>query len=222
MICRAGMGTLLLGLVTSSPVGGQATIDVRGKLAIVEKGGKRGRDLADAVVWLAGPSAPRPGSVDIVTQRKQFTPAAVVVGTGSTVAFPNHDPFNHNVFSVSEETSFDLGLYGRGETRSVKFPKPGVIHVYCNIHAQMGAVVVVVDAPWHARPAADGSFVISGVPVGDYTIHTWHPRGGRSQTRITVRVGAPELDLSLDASGFKPKPHLNKFGKPYPNEGRRY
>ena len=116
---------------------------------------------------------------DVGTSEKAFSPHILVVPVGSTVSVPNHDPFNHNVFSLSEDNPFDLGLYGRGETRSVRFAKAGVVRVYCNIHAQMSAFVVVRDTPWFAQPGSDGSFTLDGVPAGRYVLHASHERAPR-------------------------------------------
>jgi plastocyanin len=197
--------------------------DLRGKLTILDKGGKRGTDVVTAVVWRDGAGTARAGSVQVVTQNKAFAPEVVIVAPGSSVSFPNYDPFNHNVFSLAEEGPFDLGLYGRGETRTTRFDKPGVIRVYCNVHAQMAAVVVVLTSSLHTRPAPDGSFTLSSVPPGRYQLHAWHDRGGQVSQEVVVGVGgAAPIELTLDASSFRQKPHLNKFGKPYPSEGRRY
>ena len=102
-----------------------------------------------------------PVQAEIGTADKAFSPHVLVVPVGSTVSFPNHDPFNHNVFSLSEENPFDLGLYGRGETRSVRFTRPGIVRVYCNVHAQMSALVVVRDSPV-VRPAAERRLLHAG------------------------------------------------------------
>jgi hypothetical protein len=145
------------------------------------------------------------------------------VPVGSTVSFPNHDPFNHNVFSLSEEQPFDLGLYGRGETRSVRFTRAGVIRVYCNVHAQMSALIVVRDGPHFAQPEGDGSFVLPQVPPGRYLLHAWHERAPELTQPLEVPPGGlADIELRLDARGYRFKPHLNKHGQPYPQEGRRY
>ena len=82
----------------------------------------------------------------------------MVVPVGSTVNFPNHDPFNHNVFSLSEENPFDLGLYGGARPVRSGSPGPGIVQIYCNVHAQMSAIVVVRDNPWYTQPQSDGTF----------------------------------------------------------------
>ncbi len=89
---------------------------------------------------------------------KAFTPHVLAVPVGSTVDFPNDDPILHNVFSVSGENRFDLQLYKRPKSGSWTFQKPGVVRVYCNIHPQMSAIVLVTDSPHVAKTAADGSF----------------------------------------------------------------
>ena len=215
---------MVLGALAAGAAGQAAAqgTDLQGKLTILDKGGKRAAGVVTAVIWLDGANGGRPGSVQIGTQDKSFAPGVVVVAPGSSVSFPNYDPFNHNVFSLAEESPFDLGLYGRGETRIARFPKPGIIPIYCNVHAQMAAVVIVIESPFHTRPAADGSFAFSGVPPGSYRLQVWHDRGGRISQSITVAAGPAPIELTLDASSFKAKAHLNKFGKPYPSEGRRY
>ena len=196
-----------------------------GHLTLLDKSGKQAEDVGQAVVWLtADKPVPAPTMrAEITTAEKQFSPHVLVVPVGSSISFPNHDPFNHNVFSLSEENPFDLGLYGRGETPAVAFERAGIVRVYCNVHSQMSALVVVRDNPWYAQPASDGSFTISAVPPGRYTIHAWHERSAAVSRPIVLPAGTlPKLELQLDARGYRFKPHLNKFGRPYPQQGRRY
>lgn len=211
-------------LVNGMPAAAQAAGSVTGNLTILEKGGKRATDVADAVIWLEGTgTAPRPVDAVINTHNKEFLPHVLVVPVGSTVTFPNHDSFDHNVFSQSEEATFDLGLYGRGQTRSTRFARPGVVRVYCNVHAAMSAYVIVLDGPHFTQPASDGSFSFTRVTPGTYTIHAWHERGGHQVLDLEVEpAGTSDVAMRLDASGWKPQRHLNKFGKPYAAEGRRY
>ncbi len=99
-------------------------------------------------------------------QGSRFDPELIVVPTGSTIQFPNLDPIFHNVFSLSKARKFDLGYYPEGQSRSVKFNDAGVVQVYCHIHANMYAAIVVTDSPWYVKPEADGSFSFSNVPAG--------------------------------------------------------
>ena len=206
-------------------VGATAAAAVSGRMTIMDKGDRPADDVAQAVIWLVGPDAPPPAPVEaeITTSEKELSPHVLVVPVGSTVSFPNHDPFNHNVFSLSEENPFDLGLYGRGETRSVRFTRPGIVQIYCNVHAQMSAVVVVRDNPWYSQPQSDGSFSFASVPAGTYTLHAWHERVPEVTRQVQVPAGGiTDLSLALDARGYRFRPHLNKFGQPYPQQGRRY
>ena len=215
----AALVTILAATLAAQRVG-----VVRGRVTLLDKGNRPAEDVGQAVVWLEGGGNPRaPVQAEITTADKAFTPHLLVVPVGSTVSFPNHDPFNHNVFSLSEEQPFDLGLYGRGETRAVRVTRPGILRVYCNVHAQMSALVVVRDGPYVGQPGGDGSFTLGQVPPGRYVLHAWHERASELTEPLTVPAGGVDtLRLALDASGYRFKPHLNKFGQPYPQQGRRY
>ncbi len=198
---------------------------VSGRVTMLDKENQPGDDVGQAVIWLSGAAAPSrpPVQTDIGTSDKAFSPHVLVVPVGSTISFPNYDPFNHNVFSLSEENPFDLGLYGRGEARSVRFDRAGLVRVYCNVHAQMSALVLVRDTPWYTQPSSDGSFTLGSVPAGEYTLHAWHERALQVTRQLTVPAeGVEQLALELDARGLQFTPHLNKHGQPYPQQGRRY
>jgi hypothetical protein len=140
----------------------------------------------------------------------------VTVPVGSRVSFPNADPILHNVFSVSRSNAFDLGLYGRGEGREIVLRGTGVVRVYCNVHPQMEAFVVVTPGPWAARPGPDGSFVIEGAPDGRHEVRVWDERGGSDAREVDLAPGAEvTVDFTLDASRWRPRPHLDKSGRPY-------
>jgi plastocyanin len=219
----------LLSLLAAAPDSRLLTPDWRlatitGHLTLLDKGDKQSEDVGQAVIWLAtGKPVPMPPArAEINTADKQFSPHVLVAPVGSTVTFPNHDPFNHNVFSLSEENPFDLGLYGRGETRAVTFERAGIVRIYCNVHPQMSALVVVRDNPYYGQPSSDGSFNIPEVPPGRYTLYAWHERSPEVSRHLMVPVGGiAALELRLDARGYRFKPHLNKFGRPYPQLGRR-
>jgi hypothetical protein len=126
------------------------------------------------------------------------------------------------VFSVSGDNRFDLDLYKKPKSREARFDKPGLVRIYCNIHPQMSAFVLVRDNPYWARPAADGSFVIEDVPAGDWVVKAWHERAGEGHRPVAVPAdGAVQASVSLDASRWKRAPHKNKFGKDY-ETGEKY
>jgi plastocyanin len=107
---------------------------------------------------------------------RRFMPDLVVVPVGSTVSFPNMDPIFHNIYSLSKPKTFDLGSYDKGETRKVMFPKPGIVDVYCHLHPNMAATIVVTPNRWYARPDRSGQFRIPNLPPGQYTVVAWRCR----------------------------------------------
>jgi plastocyanin len=206
-----------LGLPTSQrPVGGGR---VAGRVTIIEKNNKPSPDLGSAVLYLeaAGPAA-APATLDITINEKVYRPRVVVAPVGSTVRFPNTDPFDHNVFSASEPSQFDLGLYGRGEAKSYTFTHPGLVRVYCNVHPRMVAYVVITANRYYAQPGVDGSFAIENVPPGHYRLHAWHERIAAEVVKdVTVTAaGAGDLQVELNARGYRWQPHKNKYGRDYP------
>ena len=190
---------------------------VKGRIELIEKGGRKATDLSDAVVYIDGAKTkPKPIKTTVVMKGKAFTPHVVVVPVGGTVDFPNEDPIFHNAFSVSGENRFDLDLYKRPKSGSWTFQHPGVARVYCNIHPQMSAIVVVRDNPYYTKANLDGSFLIEGVPAGKYTLTAWHERGNESSVEVNVPAeGEVGAQLVLDASQFKKTAHKNKLGKDY-------
>jgi len=160
------------------------------------------------VVLLEGGSpAPKPPVKVILDQRNErFEPEIVIVPTGSTVEFPNWDPIFHNVFSLSKSQPFDLGFYPKGQSRTVKFNHPGIVQVYCHIHASMYAAIIVTSTPWYAQPSADGSFSWSDVPAGHYRLSAWHKIAGLFRTEIDVpENGKAEITLQVPVD-VEPRP----------------
>ncbi len=139
------------------------------------------------VILEGGKSAPSPAQTAVIEQRNgRFEPDIVVVRVGSTVQFPNADPIFHNVFSLSRAQSFDLGFFPKGQSRAVKFTREGIVQVYCHIHANMHAAIVVTSSPWYGKPAADGTFSWSNIPAGHYRVIAWHKIAGTFQTEVDV------------------------------------
>jgi plastocyanin len=134
--------------------------------------------------------APAVGVAPVIHQREErFDPHVLPIQVGASVQFPNDDPIFHNVFSLSRAATFDLGRFPAGVSKSVAFTSPGVATVFCHIHADMSAFVVVLDHPFFVVPELDGTFVLDGVPDGDYELMAWHERVRPFSTRIRVEAG---------------------------------
>lgn len=149
-------------------------------------------ELKNVVIFfpdIAG-AKPAPMQASIAQKDEQFAPHLVAVTAGSSVAFPNEDPFFHNVFSLSRGAAFNLGRYPSGASRSKTFNRAGIVKVFCEIHSHMSAVVRVFDHPWFTVPNEDGTFVIDNVPPGDHAIVAWHERIGERRERVSIRAGA--------------------------------
>src|SRR3984957_4858211 len=148
------------------------------------------------VVYLegAGPAtsdatAPAETTEQVEQLDRRFVPDLVVVPVGSSVSFPNMDPIFHNIYSLSKSKTFDLGSYDKGETRKVSFPKPGIVEVYCHLHPNMAATVMVTPNRWYARPDRSGQFRIHGIPPGQYTPVAWHKSAGFYRKSIVIEEG---------------------------------
>lgn len=180
--------------------------------------------IPPSVIWLkpltgAGRLAAAPDRFTLMQKDKTFSPHLLVVPVGSTVSFPNADPFFHNVFSLFDGRRFDLGLYEAGRTRNVVFSREGVSYIFCNIHPEMSAVVIALSTPLFAIADAEGRFRIKAVPAGDYELHVWvegnrEPAINKLTRRIHVAAGTVSLG-DLPAERLLPGQHLNKFGEPY-------
>jgi len=154
------------------------------------------------VAFLLGPLAgsAQAGPAATMTQRDTaFVPSVVIVPRGSSVTFPNADPFFHNVFSYSSAQRFDLGRYPQGESKVVSFPEAGIVEVFCEVHEFMRGAILVAENPFHAVVGSDGSFRITGVPAGEHTIAFWHPDHDRVERRVVVTAGgAARVDVVLE------------------------
>ena len=129
---------------------------------------------------------------------ERFVPHVRAVMQGATVDFPNEDDLFHNVFSLSAAARFDLGRYPKGASRSVTFAKPGLVQVFCHIHADMSAYVWVLSNPYFASPGEDHRFAIDDVPEGDYTIVAWHERIKPITRRVHVSAGqTTSIDFNI-------------------------
>lgn len=219
LVCLA---TLSCGIATSQAV------ELKGKVQLT-RSGQRVKDASKLVVWLtplgntAAPPMPQQQASQIpqlIQSNKSFHPSLLVIPAGGKVEFPNQDPFFHNVFSLFDGKRFDLGLYESGTTRFVQFDKPGISFIFCNIHAQMSAVVIAVNTPYYAISDGRGDITIPDVVPGRYQMHVFHPsvssdvlEAAEREITITARdtflgtFSLAESDLALS--------HKNKYGRDY-------
>ncbi len=175
-------------------------------------------DMSGVVVYLTGFEAKPPKDVpNLVQQNKTFRPTVLPVVAGQSVSFPNRDGIYHNVFSVSPIKSFDLGQYKSTDPpKDVKFDKPGLVPVFCNIHPQMISFVLVLENGAFGETDKGGKFVISNVPPGRYTINAWKPKTQRVSSEIEVAPGQ-EAVINLELKEVeKIPPHRRKDGSNYP------
>jgi len=169
----------------------------------------------------AGSAPSRAGNPQLVQKNKSFEPHILVVPAGSMVEFPNRDPFFHNVFSLFEGKRFDLGLYEAGTSRMVRFDRPGISYIFCNIHPEMSAVVITVATPMWAVSNGDGQVSLAGIPFGRYLLHVWSEgmdsENAQPLTReITIAENVASLGVLRvpDATG-QHVAHKNKYGREY-------
>ncbi len=197
--------------------------EIQGRVQLLARGGQgpaRGSDVRQAVVYFepagAPPARPPESAFEMVTRRKTFEPRLLVVPRGSRVRFPNADPILHNVFSVSSPNQFDLGLYRRGTGKEKRFEEPGLVRVFCNVHHDMVAYILVLDTPYHASPDANGEFVLSGLPRGPGKLTVWHEQADPWSADVTLPQKAPG-PLLARVEIVRPliPAHLNKLGQSY-------
>jgi plastocyanin len=216
-------GLTAIGLLALSSVASGAQI--AGRVEILDKGDVKRQTIRDTVVYVEGLKAAIPRalfqkSYTITSQDKVFTPRVQAVPVGARVTFPNMDSIMHNVFSLSRGNRFDLGHYKSGAEKTHRFDSPGLVRVYCNIHPQMSAFLLVMENPYYTFTKPDGSFRIDGVPPGTYTVRAWNEQADTTRELTVTEAGAEGVAFVLDARRFKDKPHLNKHGRRY--KKRRY
>lgn len=150
-----------------------------------------------------------PTQVQIAQRDRRFTPDLVVAPVGSSVSFPNMDPIFHNVFSLSRARTFDLGSYDKGDTRTVVFERPGIVEVYCHLHPDMEATVVITPNRWYARPDAEGHYRLPDLPPGRYTVVAWHKTAGFFRKSILLENGTDAVaDFLIPIDDAPARPSL--------------
>lgn len=204
----------------------EVTLTARVELLNADKA-EKSHASGNVLVWLVPTSGAIKATAYQQTQKprldqrnKSFEPHVLVVPVGSVVAFPNHDPFFHNVFSLFEGKRFDLGLYEAGSTRDVHFDRPGISYIFCNIHPEMSAVVVALDTPYYGISDSRGQVTIANVPSGKYTLRIWYesalPETLKAMTReVTVSEASSTLGVLRLAEANLPATHKNLYGRDY-------
>ncbi len=193
---------------------------IQGAVRLRDMSGAERKDRSGVVVFLD--QVVRPGGwpsdariPKIVQADMDFQPRVLPVVRGTTVGFPNEDNVFHNVFSLSKPKPFDLGIYEVGETRTVTFEETGLVRVFCNIHPKMASFVLVLQNPHFAVTDAEGRFVLTGLPDGEYTLRSWHELGGGTTQKVVLRdADLHSADIDIQETR-KSVAHKTKFGKPY-------
>jgi plastocyanin len=189
---------------------------VNGTVRIVARPGVAPSTVVVYAEPVDAPAARAARKVTLSQKNKTFQPRVLAVPAGSSVDFPNNDGIFHNVFSLSGPQPFDLGLYRAGETRQRTFTSPGIYRVFCNIHPQMTAMIVVTPSAFTTVAGADGRFTLE-LPPGRYRITALSERAAAVSVDATSSAGvstAPDVTLDETTWGFVQ--HKNKFGKEYP------
>ncbi len=185
-------------------------------------------DPGGSVVWIPGLTIAASGATlnTVTSKDKRFEPRILAVPAGSKVKFPNLDSIYHNAFSLSPGNAFDMGLYRKGASRDMVFKTPGIARVYCNIHPDMAASVVVIDGNAFSVVKTDGTYRIDGIPAGRYDVHIWSDLAGEQVVSLVLEAGrTTDWSPALDATKYRRMTHPNKHGKTYPkakNDADRY
>jgi plastocyanin len=196
------------------------------------KSGHSGNE--DVVVWMmtldrdVSLAPARMPHYKMIQKDKRFHPHVLAVPLGAPVDFPNLDPWFHNVFSLYKGERFDLGLYEAGASRTVRFDRPGVSFIFCNIHPEMSAYVLALETPYFAVSNDHGLIRIAGVPAGRYRIQLWFERAESAETaKLSREVMVTDPTTSLGTIEVRESPlvippHTDKHGQPYQTDRTPY
>jgi plastocyanin len=224
---RSAVLHLAVFICVSAPAVSQQ-LTINGHIVIDDGGTKRNlaADNGGVVVWLE--SYEREARLRWTTDKRYalaqrnhaFEPHLLIVPVGAKVQFPNEDPIFHNVFSMFQAKRFDLGLYEGGTSKAILFDKPGVSYIFCNIHEQMGAVVIALTAPYYGVSQPDGRVRIDHVPAGVYRLRIWAEGASETTLEELTREVVVTNDVNLGDIRIIVTPsvnltHANKFGHPY-------
>lgn len=196
LVCALSLGLLFGGSLLAQ----EST--VHGSVQVLHRAAGES-ESADVVIWLIPTQAPgvaSPGrTARLLQKNKKFIPHVVAVTQGTQIEFPNQDLFFHSVFSIHQGKTIDLGLYESGAARKIRFNQPGISYIFCKIHPEMSAVVVVLQTRFFAVTDPAGNFQISHVPPGHYRLEVWHELAGKEELKAQVReleVAAGDTEVS--------------------------
>jgi len=212
-------------------VGDGEGASIQGSVTITNRDGSAKKDHSGVVVFLDELEKPStqtaPGKRAVIQQiKKKFIPEILPIQVGTTVDFPNDDMVFHNVFSLSKTKNFDLGLYKQGESKSATFDKPGLVKIYCNIHPQMIAYILVLTNPHFTVTDRNGQFSLLYDNEGQVTVRTWYSKSSTfPEERVHITsAGVKDLNFGItedirfkiieESISIK---HTNKWGQEYPS-----
>ncbi|MCC5866760.1 MAG: hypothetical protein JJU31_16690 [Wenzhouxiangella sp.] len=153
----------------------------------------------------------------IVTRRSRFFPQTMAITSGTSVRFPNMDTIEHNVFSLTPGHRFDVGLYGQGQGRTHRFDGTGTVELFCNVHPNMAAFLLVLDTPFFASPDDEGNFKLDGLPAGPGELLVWNYRADQPLQRMTLSADEATASGAVVVDITRPTvpQHTNKHGESY-------
>jgi len=215
----------LIFLYTRIVQGSENTGSVTGEVSVYDTGflgkSKKKENRSGVLVYITGFKSAAPDSTPQVVQKNmKFHPEILPIVAGQKVRFPNQDSIYHNVFSVSKSNPFDLGQIKREQNAGiVAFNNPGLVSIFCNIHPQMIAYIIVLNNSAFGMTDKKGKFTIQGIPRGDYKINAWRPNAKRVTKEIKIESDK-QSTVHLEIRGSsRTVPHKRKDGSQYPNQG---
>jgi len=211
-----GHRVLTLALLAALALPAHAGGRILGKVTVTEPDGKL--VVPEVIVYVVGfpeQVVPEEVAATITQKGRKFVPDLVAITVGQAVSFPNGDSFLHNVFSQSPARKFDLGSFKKGETKEKSFPSAGVVDVYCNIHPEMAATILVLPNKRHTRTNRDGTYVIEGVPAGKWMVFAYARRALKPVSAPVIVAEGQEVKVDIAVVRGAEPPHVNKYGEKY-------
>ena len=211
---------LVIGTPTTSMAEAGSENTIQGEITIIKRNEKEKKYRSNVVIFLDQvesdtPFIAPPENPKVSQRARRFRPRTLPVLKNTSVDFPNDDRVMHNVYSLSKIKPFDLGVYKKGETKTITFDKPGIAKVYCNIHSNMVMNVLVLNNPFFTSTDSHGQFKLAGIPNGSYLLRIWHEYGDEISKEITLSGGEIQEHLFTLQETTTFIQHKNKYGNPY-------